>query len=205
MGRIRHLFHAHHRFDTIDHNTYSSSTQSRWIHRVRTVCVFFPLETTKEKRREIVGFCFSLCRKVDIWLVRFLVHNGLAVYTTWLYLATLLNFTIWVSRIYNRDAQSISDVSTAALSLVLVGIVVYFVCENLIFYSAMAYTYLPWFVLIFALSGIMSKNYNRTDVSSRNKQFTLALLILCCILFAIRVVIFIIRYIMQKIPTFKNP
>ncbi|CAF3474063.1 unnamed protein product, partial [Rotaria sp. Silwood2] len=37
---------------------------------------------------------FNSKRKLDIWLVRILVHNGLAVYGTWLYLATLLNLTI---------------------------------------------------------------------------------------------------------------
>ena len=72
-----------------------------------------------------IGFVL-LCSKVDIWLVRLFVHNGLAVYGTWLYLATLLNLTIWVSQIYNGNSQSVTDASTAALSLVLVAIVVYF-------------------------------------------------------------------------------
>ena len=127
------------------------------------------------------------------------------MYGTWLYLASLLNLTVWVSQIYNRDANSVTDASTAALSLVLVAIVIYFVCENIIFYSAMAYTFLPWFVLIFALSGIVTKNYNRTDIPDRNKSFALALLILCCILFGIRMIIFIIRYVMKKIPTIRDP
>ncbi|CAF1170059.1 unnamed protein product [Adineta ricciae] len=144
-------------------------------------------------------------RTADIWLVRVFVHNGFAIYGTWLYLAMLLNLTIWISRIYNRNAQSITDVSTAALSLVLVGILVYFVCENFIFYSSMAYTFLPWFVLIFALSGVLSKNYRRMDIPDRNKSFTLALLILCCVLFAIRVILFIFRYIKGHIPTIRAP
>ena len=147
----------------------------------------------------------SLHRKVDIWLVRLFVHNGLAVYGTWLYLATLLNLVIWVGQIYNKDAQSVTDASTAALSLVLVGIVIYFVCENFIFYPSMAYTFLPWFVLIFALSGILSKNYTRSGVSTRNKSFILALLIICCVLLLVRLIIFIVRYIKDKIPTFRNP
>jgi len=141
----------------------------------------------------------------DIWLVRVFVHNGFAVYGTWLYLAALQNLTVWVSRIYNRDPQSITDVTTAALSLVLVAILIYFICENIIFYSSMAYTYLPWFVLIFALSGILSKNYNRTDIPDRNKSFALALMIICCVLFCIRVLLFIIRYMKGKIPTIREP
>jgi hypothetical protein len=138
-------------------------------------------------------------------LVRIFVHNGLAVYGTWLYIATLLNLTIWISQIYNKDNQSVTNVSTAALSLVLVAILLYFICENFIFYSSMAYTYLPWFVLIFALCGILSKNYNRTDIPDRNKTFALALLIICCILFVIRVILFIIRYVTRKIPTIRDP
>ncbi|CAF0788205.1 unnamed protein product [Rotaria sp. Silwood1] len=144
-------------------------------------------------------------RKADIWLVRVFVHNGFAVYGTWLYLATLLNLTIWISQIYNRNPQSVADASTAALSLVLVGIVVYFVSENFIFYSSMAYTYLPWFVLIFGLSGVVSKNYNRTDMTTKNKSFALALLIICCVLFIIRVILFIIRYVKRAIPTIQDP
>ena len=69
----------------------------------------------------------------------------------------------------------------------------------------MAYTFLPWFVLIFALCGIISKNYNRNEIPDRNKSFTLALLILCCILFCLRVLLFIIRYIKGKIPTIRDP
>jgi hypothetical protein len=134
-----------------------------------------------------------------------LVHNGLAVYGTWLYLATLLNLTVWISQMYNKNAQSITDGSTAALSLVLVGILIYFISENFIFYSSMAYTFLPWFVLIFALSGIVTKNYNRTDIPDRNKSFAFALLIICGVLFVIRVILFIIRYIKQKIPTIRHP
>jgi len=150
-------------------------------------------------------FFIGVYRKLDIWLVRVLVHNGLAVYGTWVYLATLLNLTVWISQIYNRNTQSIIDASTAALCLILVGIVIYFVAENIFFYSSMAYTYLPWFVLIFALSGILSKNYNRTDIPDRNKTFSLALLIICCILFVIRVILFIIRYVTRKIPTIREP
>ncbi len=137
--------------------------------------------------------------------MRALVHNGLAVYGTWLYLATLLNLTIWISHIYNKNLQSIADASTAALSLVLVGIIVYFVCENIIFYSSMAYTFSPWFVLIFALSGILSKNSKRNDISDRNKSYALALLIICCILSVVRVGLFIVRYMKRKIPTIQDP
>ncbi|CAF0898512.1 unnamed protein product [Adineta steineri] len=143
-------------------------------------------------------------RNADIWLVRAFVHNGFAIYGTWLYLAMLLNLTIWISQIY-KDTQSITNASTAALSLVLVGIIIYFISENFIFYSSMAYTYTPWFVLIFALCGILSKNSNRTDIPDRNKSFTLALLIICGVLFVIRVILFVIRYMKRKIPTIRDP
>lgn len=137
--------------------------------------------------------------------MRLFVHNGLAVYATWLYLATLLNLTIWISRIYDRRFDAVVDTSTAALALVLAAVLVYFILENFVFYSAMAYTYLTWFVLIFAFAGITSKNYQRTDVSSRNKAFGLALLIIFSALFILRLFIFLIRYIRGTIPTFRNP
>jgi NADH:ubiquinone oxidoreductase subunit 2 (subunit N) len=102
--------------------------------------------------------------------------------------------TIWISKIYDKKPQSITDASTAALTLVLVGIIVYFVCENIIFYSSMAYTFSPWFVLIFALSGVLSKNHKRNDIPDRNKFYALALLIICCILVVVRLGLFIVRY-----------
>jgi hypothetical protein len=143
--------------------------------------------------------------KLDIWLVRALVHNGLAIYGTWLFLATLLNLTIWIARVHERKAQSVVDASTASISLVLIGIIVYFVCENIIFYSSMAYTFTPWFVLIFGLTGILSKSNTRVDVSRLNKSYTLALLVICCILLVIRLVLFVVRYVKKQIPTVNDP
>ena len=134
------------------------------------------------------------------------MHNGLAIYCTWLYIATILNLVVWICRTHDRNPQTIIDASTAGLSLVLLGIVAYFICENVLFYSSLAYTFIPWFVLIFALSGIRSKNNSRGDaVSSRNKSFVVGLLILACILFVIRVGLFIFRYIKRKIPTIQDP
>ncbi|UJR13913.1 hypothetical protein I4U23_000919 [Adineta vaga] len=144
-------------------------------------------------------------RSLDIWLVRVFVHNGFAIYGTWLFLATLLNLTVWISQIYNQNPSSVTDASTAALSIVLIGIVVYFICENVIFYSSMAYTFLPWFVLIFALCGIISKNAQRDNIPARNKSFVMALLIICCILFLIRLILFIVRYVRKQIPTARDP
>ena len=69
----------------------------------------------------------------------------------------------------------------------------------------MAYTFSPWFVLIFALSGILSKNSKRNDISHRNKSYALALLIICCILSVLRVGLFIVRYKKRKIPTIQDP
>lgn len=144
-------------------------------------------------------------RKTDIWLVRAFVHNGFAIYGTWLYLATLLNLTIWIARIHDRTEQSIREASTAALTLVLIGIIAYFVCENFIFYSSMAYTFTPWFVLIFALCGIMSKNKGRGLTEGRNQSFVMALLVISCVLAAIRLVLFGFRYVKGRIPTRANP
>ncbi|CAF1200964.1 unnamed protein product [Didymodactylos carnosus] len=112
---------------------------------------------------------------IDIWLIRLLVHNGLAIYATWLFLAMNLNLTIWIKAM----GKNATDAATAALSVVLLGIIIYFVCENIIFYNSMAYTWIPWFVLIFALSGIMSLNYKTPRNPTRNQSYVLALLIIC--------------------------
>ncbi|CAF1440984.1 unnamed protein product [Rotaria sp. Silwood1] len=148
---------------------------------------------------------FNSKRKLDIWLVRILVHNGLAIYSTWLYLATLLNVTIWIVHVHNKNFQLITATSTAALALVLVGIIFYFICENFIFYFSMAYTFSPWFVMIFTLFGVLSKNYTRNDIPDRNKFYAFMLFIICCILFIIRLGLFLVRYYRSRIPTIQEP
>ena len=136
--------------------------------------------------------------------MRALVHNGLAIYATWLFVATQLSLAIWIQELNN--VKNSTGAATASLSIILVGILVYFICENIIFYSALAYTFVPWLVLIVGLSGSLSENYDRKDIPDSNKSFTLALLILCCILFFVRIVLFIIRYVKGgSIPTKRNP
>ena len=69
----------------------------------------------------------------------------------------------------------------------------------------MPYTFVPWFVLIFALSGVLSKNYKRNDIPDRNKSYAIALLVICCILFIVRLGLFFVRYIKRQIPTIRDP
>lgn len=198
MVIFRSFSNVHNDCYTYDNNSYSSTTKSIDLYSFKTVGFsFFPY----------IFYHLFICNKrsKDIWFVRIFVHNGLAIYGTWLYLATLLNLTVWLSQIYNRNSQSITDISTVSLTLTLLGIVIYFICENFIFYISMAYTYTPWFVLIFTLFGIVSKNSKRNDISDRNKTYTIALLIICCILFVIRLGLFLVRYIKQRIPTIQNP
>ncbi|CAF3755089.1 unnamed protein product [Rotaria sordida] len=148
---------------------------------------------------------FNSKRKLDIWLVRILVHNGLAACSTWLYLATLLNLTIWFSHMYNKDFPSVTDASTAALVFLFVGMIGYFICENIIFYCSLAYTFSPWFVLLYTLSGVQSNHNKRNDIADRNRLYASALLIICCILFIVRLGLFIVRYMRNRIPTIREP
>lgn len=148
----------------------------------------------------------QLNAKNELWFVRAFVHNGLAIYATWLFLASLLNLTIWICQIYNRNPSAIVDASTTAISLVFIGISVYFVLENFVFYSSLSYTLTPWFVLIFALCGIISKQNQKGNlVTDRNKTLTIILLAFCCFLIVLRLILFVFRYVRKQIPTLTNP
>uniref|UniRef100_M4A525 Si:ch211-161h7.5 n=1 Tax=Xiphophorus maculatus TaxID=8083 RepID=M4A525_XIPMA len=108
--------------------------------------------------------------KVDLWLIRMLVLNGVMIYTTWTTIATLLNLTI----VLKYEA----NMSTADSA---------FVVENFVLDKHMRYVFIPYIVVIWALSGNMDKNYDASS-PSRNGIF-IVLLAVSCVLFVTRIVL----------------
>ncbi len=135
--------------------------------------------------------------------MRFIVLNGHAVYAAWLLVASSLNFTIWLKKKLSLHAEGYA--TTISLILVTIGILVYWILENFVYPSQMAYTWSPWLVWFIAFAGILMKHWRLLREKSFNQLFVLIITILCLILFSVKVILFAVRYTRQEIPTGSNP
>ena len=123
--------------------------------------------------------------KVDLYLTRILVLNGIAVYATWITVATLLNFTVVLD--YYADMSS-ADAGTVGLSLLAVEIIVYFTLENTILDLYVRPVVMVYPVVIWALSAVIDAHWGDDD-EERTNIFALILLILSIILFVARIIL----------------
>ncbi|XP_030622998.1 uncharacterized protein LOC115806441 [Chanos chanos] len=145
------------------------------------------------------GAWLNKYHKVDLWCMRILVLNGIAVYTTWTSIATLLNLAIVTDY---EAGMSRSDAATLSLSLLLAEVVVWFILENFVIEKHVRYILTIYPVIIVALSGNMTKNYDAAS-PSRNGIFIAVLLALACLLFAIRICLVVWRH--KKRPLYEGP
>ncbi|CAF1553924.1 unnamed protein product, partial [Adineta ricciae] len=93
----------------------------------------------------------------DLWTMRVVVLNGHAIYSAWLLVASSLNLSMWLKK---RLPLSNEGWATSVPLIVLtVGIIAYWILENFVFSSSMAYTWSPWLVWFVALIGILAKHW----------------------------------------------
>ncbi|KAK1172517.1 hypothetical protein AOXY_G5118 [Acipenser oxyrinchus oxyrinchus] len=133
--------------------------------------------------------------KVDLWLIRILVQNGVAVYTTWTTIATLLNFAVVLT--YNGGVAR-ETAGTVVLSILLVEVILWFVAENFFLDKYVRYTLTIYPVVIVALCGNMTKNFN-AESPSRNGIFIAVLLGISCLIFAVRVLLVVWRHLKHDV------
>ncbi|TNN88821.1 hypothetical protein EYF80_000698 [Liparis tanakae] len=142
----------------------------------------------------IYGAWLNKYHKVDLWLHRVLIQNGIAIYATWTTIASLINLTIVLDINAN---MSPADAATASLSVLTVLLSVWFFLENFVLDKYVRYIVTIYPAVIWAVSGVFTKNNNAAD-PSRNNIFLSALLAIACILCAGRFFLVIWRHI-------KNP
>jgi hypothetical protein len=111
----------------------------------------------------------------------------MALYATWVTIATLLNFAIVLSY---WGGMKQTDASTVSLSILLAEVLVYFVLENIILEKYLRYTYTVWMVVIFALTGSISQNWT---AGSRNSIFSVVLIAVAGALFIVKIALSIWR------------
>ncbi|XP_029935815.1 uncharacterized protein LOC115379233 [Myripristis murdjan] len=149
----------------------------------------------------IYGPWLKKYHKADLWLLRVLVQNGVATYTTWTTIATLINLTIVLS----YDAKmSPTDAATISLSILTAVLLLWFSVENSVLDKHVRYILTVYPVVIWALSGNLDKNYDAAS-PSRNGIFIVALLALACVLFVCRIVLVVWRHMNQPLYSDASP
>ena len=129
----------------------------------------------------------------DIWAVRFIVHNGVALYCAWTNVASLLNLSIVLHYVSGVSQETCAWISIAILNVILV---VVFVLEVFVFDQYVRYVFAHYVTLIVALSGILYQNY----ASDRGFMiYAIVMLVLSAIGGVTKVLIMIIKGCKQPI------
>lgn len=127
----------------------------------------------------------------ELWLTRFMVHNGLAFYATWTSIATLLNLASAITYAGDLVPQEVS--STISLGILSAELVVYFALDMSVWDRFVRYTFSPYIVLIWALTGAVIDD-GADLAKTRNSIFTVVLLAIAATMFLVKVAVMIYRH-----------
>ncbi|OWF39583.1 uncharacterized protein LOC110464882 [Mizuhopecten yessoensis] len=131
----------------------------------------------------------------DIWLIRFLVQNGMALYAAWVTIATLLNVSMVM--IYKGNVSN-EDSCTVVLGILSFFIGTWVVLDNTILDPYVRYTFSPYITITVALGGVVAKNYDLA-LRERNSLFSLTLLIIAAVLLVTKFIIMTVRHFRDPI------
>ncbi|XP_060070070.1 uncharacterized protein LOC132550078 [Ylistrum balloti] len=131
----------------------------------------------------------------DIWLIRFLVQNGMAFFGAWVTIATLLNAAMVMTY---RGNLTNEDACTTALGILSCIIVTWFLLDNTILDRYVRYTFSPYITLTIGLSGAVAKNYD-IQLHYRNSIFLLTLLVVAAVMLITKFHIMIFRHFRKPI------
>ncbi|XP_046379254.2 uncharacterized protein LOC124151041 [Haliotis rufescens] len=111
-------------------------------------------------------------RKIDIWCIRILVQNGIALYATWTTIESLLILAV-VMTYTSVPVVAEETSSTVSLSILAAFMLVYALTDFFAFDRFSRFTVTPYVVLIVAFSGMFANN---ADTYKMNSIFIVALL-----------------------------
>ncbi|XP_013050336.2 uncharacterized protein [Anser cygnoides] len=139
--------------------------------------------------------------KAELWLIRILVQNGLALYATWTTIASLLNFAVVL--IYKWDVSN-EIATTTSLSILTLLLVIWFYQENFFLDKYVRYNLTIYPVVIVALSGSACKNFSLSSPTT-NGIFIVILLAVTCLIFAVRLGLVIWRHCKRPLEAPRSP
>ncbi|XP_077999665.1 uncharacterized protein LOC144452446 [Glandiceps talaboti] len=128
----------------------------------------------------------------EVWFIRVFVNNGIAMWTQWVFILTLINLAHVVTYSGNGDQEIASTVSLCLFALDCIG---WFIAENTVLDKYVRYTTTQYVVDIIAMAGIFSQN---TNLNSRNSILSLVVLVMCSIMLLLHVLISIRRHILSE-------
>ena len=126
--------------------------------------------------------------KIDLWISRLLVTNGLVIYATWVTVATHINLGVVLQYFAGIASGTTSTIVLWVLSLVVLG---YFALENTILDRYARFIFMVYPVLIWALSGVLVAHWGRENPNT-NPLLTAMLLVLAVVLFLARTVLVVL-------------
>ncbi|XP_053185809.1 uncharacterized protein LOC128368915 [Scomber japonicus] len=118
----------------------------------------------------------------DLACLRILVQNGLALYTTWTSIASLINFSL-VLHLWGVVKSTAASASLCILFAELMG---WFILENWVLDRWVRNILTVYPVVIVALIGNVFKHFNPADPTP-NSIFMVVLLVVACVLLVFRI------------------
>ncbi|XP_019955840.1 uncharacterized protein [Paralichthys olivaceus] len=128
------------------------------------------------------GIWLQTYHRKDLACLYILVQNGLALYTTWTSIASLINFSL-VLHLWGLDRNT---AATASLCILLGEVALWFILENWVLDRWVRNILTVYPVVIVALVGNVYKHFNPADPTP-NSVFMVVLLVLACVLLVSRV------------------
>jgi len=124
------------------------------------------------------------------WTYVILASNGQALYCTWTFFASLLNFCICL--VYLNGDASLKAAADVNLSLVLIIVLGWAVMDIVYLDKFTRYLVTPYIVVVWALGGVLSEQSNNGDIRQSTKNFTgvLMAIAICLLLTKIATTIF---------------
>jgi len=142
----------------------------------------------------------------EVKIQRIIIHNGIAFYTTWTTIASLLNINISFQYFGHFDPEITSVVCLSSLLVILLG---WFILENFFLDKYVRYTVSQYPVVIIATCGILTKQLsaNRTDgpVPISVHALTITCLVIAVVQLLAKVGIVVYRYLNQPLFKEDNP
>ncbi|KAJ8033961.1 hypothetical protein HOLleu_24357 [Holothuria leucospilota] len=125
--------------------------------------------------------------KIDLFLFRFLLENGVAMYATWCIIAMLLNLTIVL--IYSLQiTQTIA--CTTVLSILAVVLLIYVALDLYFFERYLRYTFSTYVTIMWALVGSLAVNW---DMKKPHSIMSMIVLVLTSLALGIKAISTIIN------------
>jgi len=130
-------------------------------------------------------------------LYRF-VLNGLAIYTTWTVIASLINIATGLTYANGGQVDQ-REACLASLSLLVIIHCTWFVLENFFFDRYVRYILTQYLVVIWAVNGVRAKKIDDDNVPQDIKNFIIAILVIAVLTFLVRLGLVIYRYIRKPL------